>query len=819
MSSVLPAPFVPHDPSTLVARVRHHVRYTLVKPWEHATRVDLWHAFSLTAREQLVDALLETERQYAAAGAKRLAYLSIEYLLGRVLGSALTNMGLLDAWRAALAELGLTFADVEAQEPEPAVGNGGLGRLAACFLDSLATHGYPAHGYGINYEFGLFKQVIERGWQRERPDHWMPDHYPWLIERTDDACIVPLYGRIAHEHDAAGHYSPRWVDMQILIGVPSDLPVVGYGMRAVNTLRLYSAQPSDEFDMAIFNAGDYIRAVERKVLSETVSKVLYPSDTVRHGRELRLVQEYFLVACALRDIVRRHQAVFGTFDNFADKVAIQLNDTHPALAVAELMRILVDERAFGWDRAWEVTQAVCGYTNHTLLPEALEQWPVGLVERVLPRHLQIIYEINRRVLDEVRARFPGDDGRVQRMSLIAEGNERHVRMANLALAGSHKVNGVAAIHSELVKRSLFPDFHAMWPERFTSKTNGITPRRWLLKANPGLAAFITARIGDGWITDLAKLRALEPWADDPAAQKEFLLVKRACKEQLARLIGASTIVRVEPPWLFDVHAKRIHEYKRQLLNALHLLDLYWRIRDGEEPAARRVHVFAGKAAPGYARAKLIIKFITSVADLVNGDPHVSPWLRVWFVPDYRVTLAETITTAADLSEQISTAGTEASGTGNMKFALNGALTIGTLDGANIEIADAVGAEQLFVFGLRVDEVRRELGEGSYRPRSIYEHDARVRRVVDTISSGLLAPDEPGLFDPIREQLLADNERYVHLADLMPYADAQQRASELWRTPGAWARRALLTIARMGRFSSDRTVAEYADEIWGIRPVG
>jgi glycogen phosphorylase len=817
MSTVLPLPSVSPDPQALVARVRYHVRYTLVKEWDQATRADLWHAFSLAAREQLVDPMLETERRYRGRAAKRLVYLSIEYLLGRVLGSALANMGALDSWRAALAELGLTLEDVEAHEPEPAVGNGGLGRLAACFLDSLATHGYPAHGYGINYEFGLFKQVIEGGWQRERPDHWMADHYPWLIERADDTCIVPLYGRIEHEHDSEGRYNPRWVDMQILMGVPSDLPVVGYGMRAVHALRLYTARPSDEFDMAIFNAGDYIRAVERKVLSETVSKVLYPSDTVRRGRELRLVQEYFLVACALRDIVRRHDAAFGTFDNFADKVAIQMNDTHPALAVAELMRILVDEQGQSWDRAWEITQAVCGYTNHTLLPEALEQWPVALFAHVLPRHLQIIYEINHRLLQAVRARFPGDEARVQRMSLVAEGATPQVRMAHLALAGSHKVNGVAAIHSDLVQHTLFPDFHAMWPHRFTNKTNGITPRRWLLRANPTLAAFITARIGNGWITDLGTLRDLEPWAADPASQDEFLTIKRGCKARLAKLLRAATVVRVDPGWLFDIHAKRIHEYKRQLLNALHVVDLFWRIRDGEEPAAPRLHVFAGKAAPGYTRAKLIIKLINSVADLVNGDPRVSRWLKVAFVPDYRVTLAETITTAADLSEQISTAGTEASGTGNMKFALNGALTIGTLDGANIEIAEAVGADQLFIFGLRVDEVQRQLA-GSYRPTLIYEHDPRIRRVVDTITSGLLAPGEPGVFDPIRDSLLADNERYFHLADLGPYADAHAHAAALWTQPRAWARKALLTISRMGQFSSDRTVAEYAEEIWGIEPV-
>jgi len=811
-------PILLAHPDDLVDRVRHHVRYTLVKDWDRATRADLWSAFSLAAREQLIDPMLLTERRYVEERARRVAYLSIEFLLGRALGSALVNLGLVEPWRAALQQLGLTLDDVEEFDPEPAVGNGGLGRLAACFLDSLATMGMPAHGYGINYEFGLFKQAFENGWQRERPDHWRSDAYPWLIERPEEACIVPIRGRIEHARDASGAYSPRWMDMQLLIGVPADMPIVGYGVRTVNVLRLYTAQPSDEFDMAIFNSGDYIRAVERKVLSETISKVLYPSDTVKHGRELRLVQEYFLVACALRDVVRRHDAVFGTFDNFAEKNALQLNDTHPALAVAEVMRILVDEQRMGWDRAWEQTVAVCGYTNHTLLPEALEQWPVSMLGDILPRHLQIIYEINHRLLQSVRRRWPGDEGRVQRMSLVGDGADPSVRMANLAVVGSHKVNGVAALHSELVKSALFPDFHTMWPDRFTNKTNGITPRRWLLRSNPRLASLVTARIGDTWASDLADLGNLEPYADDPATQQEFLAVKRRCKERLARLVESTTNVALDPSWMFDVHAKRIHEYKRQLLNALHVLDLYLRIKDGEVPATRRAHVFAGKAAPGYARAKLIIKFINSLAAVVNGDPQVNQFLRVAFIPDYRVSVAEVVMTAADLSEQISTAGTEASGTGNMKFALNGALTVGTLDGANIEIAQAVGADNLFIFGLTIDEVQRQAAEGSYRPGYIYEHDARVRRVVDALDSGLFAPSEPGIFRPLRDTLVADNERYFHLADLVQYRDAQAAASALFEDESAWARKALLTVSRMGRFSSDRTIQEYAEEIWPLRSV-
>jgi len=811
-------PILLAHPDELVDRVKHHVRYTLVKDWGTVSHADLWHAFSLAAREQLVDPLLLTERRYASTGAKRVAYLSIEFLLGRTLGNALVNLGLLEPWRAAFERLGLTLDQVESHDPEPAVGNGGLGRLAACFLDSLATMGYPAYGYGINYEFGLFRQELDHGWQRERPDHWRPDTYPWLIPRTEESCVVPLFGRLEDAYDGAGHYAPRWVDQQIILGVPADIPVVGYGVRTVNTLRLYTARSSDEFDMGIFNSGDYIKAVERKVVSETISKVLYPSDSVEHGRELRLIQEYFLVACALRDLMRRHHATFGHFNNLADKLAIQMNDTHPALTVAELMRILVDEQHFTWERAWEMTHAVCGYTNHTLLPEALEQWPVSLLGRVLPRHLQIIFEINQRLVDDVRRRWPDDESRVSRMSIVTDGHDKHIRMANLAVAGSHKVNGVAAIHSQLVRANLFPDFAEYSQDKFTNKTNGITPRRWLVRANPRLSALITERIGESWPTALDDIGLLEPWADDESTQDEFLAVKRACKEKLARIVKSATSISIDPDWLFDIHAKRIHEYKRQLLNALHVLDLYWRIKGGERPVAPRVHLFAGKAAPGYVRAKLIIKLINAIGDLVNADPDTRRWLRVVFVPDYCVTLAETIVTAADLSEQISTAGTEASGTGNMKFALNGALTIGTLDGANIEIAQAVGAENLFMFGLKVDEVQRQLAEHSYRPAVIYDADARVRRVVDSLDSGVLAPDEPGVFRPIRETLLGDNEHYFHLADLVAYRDRQQHAATLWTDRRAWARKALLTVARMSRFSSDRTVREYAEEIWNIKPV-
>ena len=776
-------------------------------------------AVSLAVREDVIERMLETEQRYHSADAKRIYYLSIEFLMGRALGNTLRNLDAYALWERALQKSGVSLVDVLEQEPDAALGNGGLGRLAACFLDSMATLGIPGYGYGINYEFGLFRQRFDAGAQNEQPDQWRPSAgSPWLLERADEAVVVPVGGRIEHAEDRNGHYNPLWLDWRVIVGVPHDMPIVGYGGHAVNVLRLFSARASQEFDIRIFNDGDYARAIEQKIASETVSKVLYPSDHADAGRELRLTQEYFLVACALRDIMRRYRAAHSTFDGFADKVAVQLNDTHPALAVPELMRLLVDEQDLPWDRAWAVTEQTFGYTNHTLLPEALEKWPVALMEQVLPRHLQIIYEINRRFLDRVIEVRPLDADLPRRVSIIEEGETRQVRMAHLAIVGSHSVNGVAAIHSELVKTTLVPDFHALWPERFNNKTNGITPRRWLLHANPELATIVTRAIGERWPAHLDDLRALEACADDKCFQHDFAAVKRVRKEQLARVIRDTTQIVVDPSSLFDVQAKRIHEYKRQLLNALHIAHQYLSIaEDGATLPAPRTYVFAGKAAPGYYLAKLIIRLINGLAETINADPRANGQLRVAFIPDYRVSLAEQIIPAADLSEQISTAGKEASGTGNMKFALNGALTMGTLDGANIEILQEVGAENIYIFGHTVDEVERLRADG-YDPFDRYRHDPRIARVIDAIAGGRFSRGDASLFEPIVSRLLHQGDEYLHFADFPSYLEAQARAGLDFVDSSDWTSRAILNVARVGFFSSDRTIADYARDVWDVKAV-
>jgi starch phosphorylase len=807
------------DTPGLEEAIRQHARFSVAREWQDLPARALFQSVGLTVRDRIVELLLETERRYRQADAKRLYYLSMEFLMGRSLGNNLCNLGLHDAYRDALQQLGTALDNLEENESDAALGNGGLGRLAACFLDSLATLGMPGFGYGLNYEYGLFKQEIHNGYQVEKPDNWLAKGTPWEFKRPDEICVVPLYGRIEHGQDRHGNYNPMWLDWKVIIGVPYDLPIVGYGGRTVNYLRLYSATSSQDFDMGIFNAGDYLKAVEQKMLSETISKVLYPSDAIESGRELRLIQEYFLVACAIRDIVQRYQEKHKTFQEFPSKVAIQLNDTHPSLAVAELMRLLVDEVEMGWDEAWEITRATLGYTNHTLLPEALEKFSVPLLEHVLPRHLQIIYEINRRFLEQVAAARPGDDGRLQRMSLIEEGQPKQVRMAHLAIAGSHSVNGVAALHTELLKTSLFADFTALWPERFNNKTNGVTQRRWLLKANPALADLLTRTVGDGWITDLARLRDLEPHAQERGFQQEFLAVKRANKERLARVIEETALVTVDPDSLFDVQIKRMHEYKRQLLNVLHIIHEYLRlVEDKQAPVVPKTYIFAGKAAPGYWAAKQIIKLINSVARTINHDRRVGGRLRVVFIPDYRVSLAEVIIPAADLSEQISTAGKEASGTGNMKLAMNGALTMGTLDGANIEIMEEVGADNIFIFGLKAQDVQALRARGAYQPAEYYARSPLIRRVVDTFRTDVFCPQEPGLFGWIYQRLLEPGEQYFHLADLESYTAAQEKAGQTYTDGSAWARKAILNVARMEKFSSDRTIAEYARDIWGIRPV-
>jgi starch phosphorylase len=814
-----PAPTVTDATARSFVHLREGIetflRFARGKVWSEASMREKLYALSVAVRRPALDAMRDSERRYREQDAKRLYYLSMEFLMGRALGNNLTNLDLYDDTSAIMTELGVDLEELESLEHDAALGNGGLGRLAACFLDSLATLNYPGFGYGINYEFGLFRQTFVNGFQHEKPDHWLDSGSPWLIERPDEAVMVPVYGSIAHS-SVKGEYKPSWVDAKMIVGVPHDMPIVGYGGTTVNVLRLFSAQSSDEFDIGIFNAGDYITAVQHKINTEAITKILYPSDVLDRGRELRLLQEYFLVACAVRDIIKRYRETHDSFDEFSSKTAIQMNDTHPALTVAELMRTFIDDYALPWEQAWPITVQTCAYTNHTLLPEALEKWPVELIERVLPRHLQVIQEINRRALAEVERRFPGETAMQHRVSIIEEGERRNLRMANLAMIGSHSVNGVAALHSELVTKTLAPDFFKLWPERFNNKTNGVTPRRWLLHANRPLASLITKAIGDGWIRNLDELRRLELFIEDEGLLDRLDAVKSRNKLVLANLTKELTGIVVDPESMFDVQVKRVHEYKRQLLNILHVIHRYWAIvEDGELPLQPRTFFFAGKAAPGYYTAKLIIKLAHSVAEVVNADPKTRDWLRVVFLPDYRVTLAERIIPAAELSEQISTAGKEASGTGNMKLALNGALTIGTLDGANIEIRDEVGEENIFIFGLRADEVVSLLTD--YHPEHYLGANKSLRRVVDSIASGHFSRGDKDIFRPLVAKLLSARDEYVHLADLDSYIDTQRRVDELYRDRAQWRRKSLINIARMGRFSSDRTISEYARDIWKIKP--
>lgn len=792
--------------------IESYLRFAKGRLWTEASERERLHALAAAVRRSALDAMRASEQRYRDQDAKRLYYLSMEFLMGRALGNNLTNLGIYDEAKSVLMDLGDDLDELQSLEPDAALGNGGLGRLAACFLDSLATLDLPGFGYGINYEFGMFRQNFVNGYQHEKPDHWLDAGSPWLIERPDESVLIPVYGSIAHTTEG-GVYSPKWVDFKFIVGVPHDMPIVGYGGRTVNVLRLFSARSSDQFDIGIFNAGDYIRAVHEKITSESISKVLYPSDVVAAGKELRLLQEYFLVACSVRDLLKRYRATHDSLREFSQKVAIQMNDTHPALTVAELMRTFVDEERMPWEEAWALTVATCGYTNHTLLPEALEKWSYDLMARVLPRHLQIIMEIHRRLLAEVERRFPGDIGMLHNVSIVADGE---VRMANLAMAGSHSVNGVAALHSKLVTETLAPDFFRIYPERFNNKTNGVTPRRWLLHANRPLSSLITDSIGDGWVTRLDRLRELERFAADASLLERLERVKYQNKVALAQLTKELTGVAIDPHSMFDVQVKRLHEYKRQLLNALHVVHRYWElVEDRVRPLAPRTVIFAGKAAPGYWLAKLIIKLIHSIAEVVNADPRSRDHLRVVFLPDYRVTLAETIMPAAELSEQISTAGKEASGTGNMKLALNGALTIGTLDGANIEIRDEVGADNIFIFGLEAHEVAAMVPH--YDPQHWLQEHKWMRRVVDSIASGHFSRGDKDIFRPIVAKLLSVRDEYLHLADLPAYIERQRDVDMLYLDRREWNRKSLLNIAGMGKFSSDRTIAEYARDIWDIRP--
>jgi starch phosphorylase len=797
--------------------IRAHAVHSLGRRWEALSPRERFMAVALSVRDELVERAIATEERQRARASKRVYYLSMEYLVGRSLGGHLVSLCQREAYRQALRGLGADLDAIEASEPDAALGNGGLGRLAACFLESMATRDMAACGYGILYEYGVFKQEIDDGQQRERPDNWLAAGTPWTIARPDEACLVPVYGRIEHGVDRWGGYNPMWMDWRSLVGVPHDVLVPGYGGRTVNVLRLFSARSSHEFDMGIFNAGDYFRAVEQKIASETVSKVLYPSDVVATGHELRLLQEYFLVACAVRDVVRRFEAEApAPWHAFPEHAAVQLNDTHPSLAVLELMRLLVDERDVPWEEAWRITRATFGFTNHTLAPEALERWEVPLFERVLPRHLQILFEVNQRFLDAVATAHPGDVERLRRMSLVEESTPKAVRMTHLAVVGSHVTNGVSRLHSELVKTSLLPDFASLWPDRFRNVTNGVSPRAWLLQSNPGLAALVTEAIGDGWITNLDALADLEPLAADAAFQDRFLAVKRANKERLAALVREASRVEVAVDALFDVHAKRIHGYKRQLLKVLHVVHEYLAIaEDGVLPPFPRTFVFAGKAAPGYAYAKAVIRLIHDVARIVAGDARTRRLLRVVFVPDYRVSIAQTLLPAADLGEQISTAGTEASGTSNMKLAMNGALTIATPDGANLELLQAIGPEGMFVFGLDARQVQRLRDDHSYRPGEVVARDPRVRRIVEAFHSSLLPAAEPEHLRWVHETLLDPEDPYLHLADLPAYLDAQDAVSRAFGDRRRWAAAGIQSVARSGHFSSDRAVREYARDVWGV----
>jgi starch phosphorylase len=781
-----------------------------------ATKHDLYVALALTVRDRLFQRTVDSFAYYGGANARRVAYLSAEFLPGPHLANNLLNLDITEPTREALRQLGYDLEEILAQEEEPGLGNGGLGRLASCYMDSLASVEVPAVGYGIRYEFGIFDQVIRDGWQCEVTDKWLRNGNPWEIPRSETAYAVKFGGRTEAWTDEQGRYRVRWIPETEVKGVAYDTPIAGYRVGTCNTLRLWTAESIESFDFAAFNHGDYDRAVEDKVESETITKVLYPNDEAHRGKVLRLKQQFFFTSCSLQDMLRIHALLGDKPGTFHEKWAVQLNDTHPAIAVAELMRLLVDEHALGWDEAWAVTRATFAYTNHTLLPEALEKWTVDLFGSLLPRHLEIVFEINRRFLDEVRAAFPDDDARLARLSLIDESGPRYVRMAHLACVGSHTINGVAQLHSELLKQTVLNDFAELWPEKFCNVTNGVTPRRFVAVSNPGLTQLITARVGDGWLRDLTRLRLLELLVDDAEFQQQWSDVKLANKRRLTTLIAERTGITVAPESLFDVQVKRIHEYKRQHLAVLHILTLYLRLRrDPQADVPARTFVFGGKAAPGYFLAKRIIKLINAVGEIVNADAAVRNRLKVVFFPDFNVRNAHFIYPAADLSEQISTAGKEASGTGNMKFALNGALTIGTLDGANVEIREEVGPENFFLFGLTAPEVVEVKARG-YRPRDYYENNATLREVIDFIASGVLDGNEHGLFRPIVENLL-DHDPFLLLADYQAYIDAQAEVSALWRNPQTWTRRSILNTARMGKFSSDRSIRDYCERVWKVQP--
>lgn len=788
-----------------------HIHHTLARDEHTVTRHEKFLAVAYAVRDRLIDRWIKTQETYYDKDVKRVYYLSLEFLIGRTLGNSVLNLDVEKAVEDAVSELGMTLEELREEEVDAGLGNGGLGRLAACFLDSMATLELPATGMGIRYEYGMFNQKIKDGQQEELPDNWLRLPNPWEIARPANSIKVPFGGYVVTWTDEKGKLRNRWETKDYVIALPYDTPIPGYRNNTVNNLRLWSAQSADEFGLAYFNNGDYLAAVQDMELSETISKVLYPNDTSVNGKILRLKQQYFLCSASLQDIVRRFKKLHeGDWKLFPERVAIQLNDTHPAISIAELMRILLDEENLEWNEAWDITTRTFAYTNHTLMPEALEKWPVSFFEKLLPRHLQIIYEINARFLAKVALKWPGDTARLTRMSLIQEGNEKMIRMAYLSIVGSSFVNGVAALHSDLLKTSLFKDFYEFWPEKFNNKTNGVTPRRWVRKADPAMSALVSSKIGDGWVKNFDEIKKLEKFADDAKFRKEFMAVKLENKKRLAAYLKRTQNVDVNVDTLFDVQVKRIHEYKRQLLNILHVIHLYLQIKDGKEITPRTIMI-GGKAAPGYWMAKQIIRLANAVSAIIDSDPACKEKLQMVFLENYRVSFAEKIIPAADLSEQISTAGTEASGTGNMKFAMNGALTIGTLDGANVEMLEVIGKENFFLFGLTVEEVQELLAKG-YRPRDYYEKDDDLRRVLDLINSGFFSPDHPESFRPIVDKLLS-SDPFLLLADFRSYIECQEKVAKAYADKDAWAKMAILNVARMGKFSSDRTIQQYADEIW------
>jgi starch phosphorylase len=818
----IPASIFPRDDDAAVLndvawvqrRLLDYMIHVVGKAPEQASSRDWFYALAYFIRGVVGERLMRTGQTQPNGGRKRIYYLSMEYLTGRSLWKYLLDLGVADTVRKAFENFEIDLDAVAQFEFDAALGNGGLGRLAACFLDSMATHGYPGFGYGIRYEFGMFTQRVEDGQQVEHPENWLRYGNPWEFERPSVIYPVRFHGRIVCFKEGGGVQKCQWVDTDEVIALAYDIPVSGFHSNTIANLRLWSARSTRDFDLRYFNEGNYIDAVKQKTVSENLSKVLYPNDATATGQELRLKQEYFFVSASLQDILARTLKAGNPLDRLPDLAAIQLNDTHPALAIPEMMRLLTDHHGYEWAKAWDITTRVFSYTNHTLLPEALETWPVHILESVLPRHLEIIYRINDQHLARVRYANPGNAAILRKMSLVDD-EARRIRMAHLAVVGSHKVNGVAELHGKLLRTATFPDFDRLDPGKFVSVTNGITQRRWLLQANPELAALIGERLGDRWITDLAQLRAIAELADDSDFRARFAAVKRRNKERLARLILQSLDMEVDPESLFDVQVKRIHEYKRQLLNLLHVVVRYNRIRDGRAgDMVKRTVIFSGKAAPGYFMAKLIVRLVNDVAEVVNNDPVVAGLLKVAFIPNYNVSLAEVIIPGSDLSEQISTAGTEASGTGNMKFALNGALTIGTLDGANIEMAEEIGADNMFIFGLDADQAR-ELRAGGYDPWRHYHENDELRRAIDMIGQGFFAPDEPGRYRSVVDALTTGGDHFLLLADHAAYVACQERVDALYRRPEEWTRKAILNVARVGKFSSDRAIHAYARDIWGV----